>query len=89
MIFFGVNDGVPGPEFVFAGKSQGVVQLSLSGGNFNCKNRKFSSVGATKNKPIRRLWGTGKGKFTTKGKYASATVRGTDGSLPTSARARA
>ena len=28
-------------------------------------------------KPVRRLWGKGKGKFRTKGRYASATIRGT------------
>ena len=27
--------------------------------------------------PVRRLWGFGKGKYKTTGKYASATVRGT------------
>jgi ferric-dicitrate binding protein FerR (iron transport regulator) len=26
---------------------------------------------------VRRLWGNGKGRFTTKGRYSSATVRGT------------
>ena len=28
-------------------------------------------------KPVRRLWGNGHGRFTTKGRYSSATVRGT------------
>jgi ferric-dicitrate binding protein FerR (iron transport regulator) len=37
----------------------------------------LSGAGAKKPKPVRRLWGSGKGKYTTKGKYASATVRGT------------
>ena len=30
-----------------------------------------------KRKPIRRLFGSGKGRFRTKGNYGSATVRGT------------
>ena len=81
MIFFGQTDGVPS-AFVYPGIKNGVVQLALTGGNFNA-SRKNSSLGSAasaraKGKPIRRLWGTGKGKFTTKGKYASATVRGTE-----------
>ena len=31
-----------------------------------------------KKKPVRRLWGHGKGRFRTKGRYSSATVRGTE-----------
>ena len=73
-------------HFVIGGKSQGAVQLALSGGSFgsckstNRKTRKLSGLSAKKkpDKPVRRLWGTGKGKFTTKGKFASATVRGTE-----------
>jgi dipeptidyl aminopeptidase/acylaminoacyl peptidase len=39
-----------------------------------CPKRKTSAAGAKK---VRRLWGNGKGLFVTKGRYASATVRGT------------
>jgi hypothetical protein len=78
MIFFGQNDGVPS-TFVFKGITAGVVQLSLTGGAGS--SRKVSVAGThAKPKPkapVRRLWGAGKGKFTTSGKYASATVRGT------------
>ncbi len=81
MIFFGVPDSVPS-VFTLKGSVNGVVQLALAGGNFNScgkkANRKFSVAGAKSKKPVRRLWGTGKGRFTTKGKYASATVRGTE-----------
>jgi hypothetical protein len=80
MIFFGIADSVPS-VFTLVGKSSGVVRLTLAGGNFkSCGNRKISSAGSqTKTKkPVRRLWGTGKGKFTTTGKFASATVRGTE-----------
>jgi hypothetical protein len=53
-----------------------VTELTLTGGNFNgCP--KVKGRYATKPKPIRRLWGRGKGRFRTKGKYSSATVRGT------------
>ena len=33
--------------------------------------------GAAKKPKSRKLWGDGKGKFRTKGRYAAATVRGT------------
>jgi hypothetical protein len=76
MVFFGVNDGVPS-QFSFNGTTGGVVQLALTGGNLSKFSRKPSLVSAKSKKPVRRLWGSGKGKFTTKGKYAAATVRGT------------
>jgi Nidogen-like/HYR domain/Fibronectin type III domain len=86
MTFYGQPDGVPS-VFVIQKTQAGVVQLQLVGGNFKACSRKgyrtLSGVSAkpkpkTKlKKPVRRLWGSGKGKFTTKGKYASATVRGT------------
>jgi hypothetical protein len=77
MDFFGQNDGVPS-VFVFLGIKGGYVQLALTGGTTS--SRKISALGsplAKSKKPLRRLWGSGKGKFTTKGKYAAATVRGT------------
>jgi hypothetical protein len=78
MIFFGVNDGVPS-QFVFQGTVGGVVQLSLVGSSIKKFSRGPSALTAKpkKPKPTQRLWGSGKGKFTTKGKYAAATVRGT------------
>ena len=50
-------------------------ELKLKGGNFlDC----VSSVRAlAKKRPQRRLWGSGKGHFRTRGRYSSATVRGT------------
>ena len=77
MDFFGVNDGVPS-VFVYLGIKGGYVQLALTGGFTS--SRKISALGspaAKSKKPIRRLWGSGHGKFTTKGRYAAATVRGT------------
>ena len=61
----------------------------LTGGNFGVctsKGRGTSAAGAkpkTKSKAkddttvVRSLWGNGTGEFTTKGRYAAATVRGT------------
>jgi hypothetical protein len=54
--------------------------LRLDGGNFrNCgrASTRALSIQAKSKKPVRKVWGSGKGKFTTKGRYSSATVRGT------------
>ena len=54
-----------------------VVELRLTGGNFRaCPKRALLAVGKG-SKPVRRLWGRGKGKFRTRGRYASAAIRGT------------
>jgi hypothetical protein len=56
------------------------MTLVLQGGNFGvCRGRTLSafSVDAKRKRQVRRLWGNGKGRFTTKGRYSSATVRGT------------
>ena len=42
-----------------------------------CGTASHAVEGATTKRKKRRLWGSGKGKFRTKGKNASATVRGT------------
>ena len=52
-----------------------LTELQLNGGDFSCVESSFS-LQATR-RPIRRLWGSGKGKYRTRGKYSSATVRGT------------
>jgi hypothetical protein len=58
-----------------------VTDLTLTGGNFAVCNksvRRSASRDATPNKKVvRRLWGNGKGRFRTTGRFASATVRGT------------
>jgi hypothetical protein len=41
-----------------------------------CK-RRTSSAAQTTPTTVRRLWGKGKGSFRTRGRYSSATVRGT------------
>jgi hypothetical protein len=59
------------------GKTQALIQLALVGGDFaSCPKRRLTSVDQKK-KVVRLLWGNGKGKFRTKGRYSSATVRGT------------
>lgn len=60
-----------------------VLLVGLVGGSFkNCPKgqRAIASSGAAQaaKKPVRRLWGKGKGRFRTKGRYSSGTVRGTN-----------
>lgn len=57
-----------------------LMTLRLDGGSFRaCGRRSLStlSADARPKKPVRRLWGNGKGRFQTRGRYSSATVRGT------------
>ena len=54
-----------------------MTELQLSGA-LSCPKRKTSGAGATKPPRTRHLWGNAKGRFRTRGKYASATVRGTN-----------
>jgi hypothetical protein len=57
-----------------------VTDLQLIGGNFkqcpSAARAAHASAGAKK-KSVRHLWGTAKGSFRTRGRYASAAVRGT------------
>ena len=57
----------------------GVTDLELRGGSFaSCrKTAKTTARAAGAPKPVRRLWGSGKGKFRTHGRDAVASVRGT------------
>jgi hypothetical protein len=57
-----------------------IVELRLVGGDFSVcpKRKKASAVAATAaNTVVRQLWGNGRGQFRTRGRYATATVRGT------------
>src|SRR5215203_4492308 len=62
-----------------AKKKNAFMILVLQGGNFRSCGRSLSaySTHAKSRRPVRRLWGNGKGRFTSKGRYSSATVRGT------------
>ena len=61
-----------------------VTDLALFGGNFNGCGKParggapHGSAAANKKRVIRRLWGSGKGQFRTRGRYAAAALRGTD-----------
>jgi sugar lactone lactonase YvrE len=60
-----------------------VTELQLYGSNFTraCgpvrPRRASTSAKPNKKKVVRQLWGSGKGKFRTKGRYGSAAIRGT------------
>jgi hypothetical protein len=55
----------------------GFVELALRGGHFpHCDGSCASAV--RRRRTIRRLWGTATGRFRTRGRYASGTVRGTE-----------
>lgn len=66
---------------IFQKKAGGAfTTLRLDGGSFKNCGRASSgalSVEAKSKRPVRRVWGSGKGRFTTRGRYSSATVRGT------------
>jgi hypothetical protein len=73
-------------EFVLRQSANGIVSLTLTGGSFvGCPtSAKAGSTNARSaaahKKPttvIRQLWGNAHGDYTTKGRYASATVSGT------------
>jgi len=63
-----------------------ILIVKLLGGSYaQCPKGQRALSGATstsseqaKRKPVRRLWGKGKGRFRTRGRYSSGTVRGTN-----------
>jgi hypothetical protein len=62
--------------------ARALMQLILGGGNFGVCRRgssaqSISSADARPRRSVRRLWGSGTGRFQTRGRYSSATVRGT------------
>ena len=59
-------------------KKLAVTTLRLSGGDFAVCTRKLAiRVTGRPARVARRLWGKGKGRFATRGRYSSSTVRGT------------
>jgi hypothetical protein len=54
-----------------------LVELQLVEGNFKTCGKRMLAGAVQSKKPVRRLWVKGSGKFRTKGRFASATVRGT------------
>ncbi len=59
----------------------GLTSMTLKGGSFRSCGAAAGGAAAvtarSKHKRIRRLWGSGKGRFRTTGRFAAATVRGT------------
>jgi hypothetical protein len=53
------------------------AELALTGGDFGACTSAARAAAGPKGKVVRSLWSSGKGRFRTKGRYASATVRGT------------
>jgi hypothetical protein len=79
---FGGGGGVTSIFVMKRAKDKGkpIVELLLKGGNFSaCPRRKKSSIDQTTpaTRTVRRLWGNGKGRFRTRGRFASATISGT------------
>ena len=77
------GDGRPVQRAVFYA---GIFKLSQPGATLDltlseplaaCKKNKRASAAQTGKAKTRKLWGDGKGKFRTRGRYSSATVRGT------------
>ena len=64
-----------------AKKAGAVMTLRLDGGNFRvCRQsagRALSIEATNRKRKVRRLWGSGKGRFTSRGRSAAATVTGT------------
>ena len=54
-----------------------LAELALTGGSFTDCPAAGSARGSQANKPVRSLWAKGKGRFRTKGRFSTATVRGT------------
>src|SRR5580765_4691648 len=72
---YGEKDGVPSLARIV--RTAGLVELQLTGGNFKSCAKRMLSIAAKVEKPVRRLWAKGKGKFRTKGRYISGAIRGT------------
>jgi hypothetical protein len=53
------------------------AELALAGGDFGSCSLASAAAGASK-KTVRALWAKGSGRFRTKGRYSSASVRGTN-----------
>lgn len=71
--------GIPAQFILLRAKAAGqpIVELRLTGGDFKaCGKRAAQSRSA--GKTVRRLWAKGDGTFRTRGRYASAAIRGTD-----------
>jgi hypothetical protein len=59
-------------------KKRVTAELALSGGDFASCAAEGAAHASKSQRVVRSLWASGKGRFRTKGKYASASVRGTE-----------
>jgi hypothetical protein len=67
-----------GKAGIFQVGTPAIVELRLAGGNYSrCGTASRARARQSATRSVRRLWASGKGRFRTKGRYASATVRGT------------
>jgi hypothetical protein len=68
-----------GATFKLGQPASGITTLTLKHGNFGVCSRKGTRqpASAVTSTVVRSLWGNGHGDFTTTGRYAAATVRGT------------
>jgi Domain of unknown function DUF11 len=60
-----------------------VTELAMKGGDFAKSCKQTAALASLETplkakKPVRQLWGHGKGRFRTRGRFSSATVRGTE-----------
>jgi hypothetical protein len=62
-----------------ADPSASIADIVLAAGNFGACRRAAGALAtpSRRPRPIRRLWGAASGQFRTRGRYASATIRGT------------
>jgi hypothetical protein len=82
---FTFGDGVDSARFKLnkiatkVGKTRRTTaELALNGGDFGvCSAGAARASAGPAGKPVRSLWTQGKGRFRTKGRYSSATIRGT------------
>ena len=68
-------------RLVQAARTRGFVELHLTGGSFAGCGKAVKPAGAAagkKTRSVRHLWGSGKGRFRTVGRFSSASLRGTD-----------
>jgi hypothetical protein len=61
---------------ILQASASAIGELRLEGGDFSQCLPSFRVL--AKRRPVRKLWGSGKGRFRTRGRYSSATVRGTE-----------
>lgn len=58
-----------------------ITEMALDGGDFGscpaASRRRAARSSQSRTKTVRRLWGNGKGRFRTRGRYGVASVRGT------------